>query len=117
MKLKDLLFEVRIFQNNFVKIEMVENELSTLFSEKVPEVKFDDSGLYITIDNFQYRDMEMNGGFKKFSLTDAGLVNEVKNIKKYYIEYVAVAKPQNIPTPVPDQTEIPVDSPDSDKTI
>ncbi len=105
MKLKDLLFEVRIFQNNFVKVEMVTNELSSLFSEKVPKVEFDDNGLYITIDNFQYRELEMNGGFKKFTLTDAGLVNEVKNIKKYYLEYIPAPKAEK-PAIVP-ATEIP----------
>lgn len=101
MKLKDLLFETRIFQNNFVKVEMIQDELIVLFPENTPEVKFDDKGMYIAIDNFQYRELETKGGFKKFFLTDSGLVNEIKNITKYYIEFAAIKTQNKIPTTLP----------------
>ena len=43
MKLKDLLLEVRLFQNSFIKIDIVEAELNKIFSQsdKKPEIEFD----------------------------------------------------------------------------
>lgn len=89
MKLRDLLNEIKIHQNNFVKIDMVENQLKNIFQEDMPKIQFDEDGLYIKLDNFQYREIN-NNPMDTFTITDAGFENEkdeVKNIKKYYIEY------------------------------
>lgn len=94
MKLKDLLFEVRIFQNNFIKVDMIKDELKMIFNNTdVPEISFDVDGMYIAMDNFKLREFDNYGGFKKFSISDAGLINHVKNIRKYYVEFI---KPANI---------------------
>lgn len=99
MKLRDLLVEARIFQNNFIKVGMVEEELKSVFGEEeMPKVEFDADGMFIKMDNFKMRDYETAGGLKKFSLSDAGLVDEIKNIKKYYIEFTKV---ENKSTAVP----------------
>jgi len=94
MKLKDLL-ETKIYPNNFIKIDMVKNELERIFNSEAPEVKFDDDdGLYIKLDNFTLRELE-NNPMNKFSITDAGFENEkdeVNGIKKYYIEYMKIDK-------------------------
>ncbi len=93
MKLKDLLFEVRIFQNNFIKVDMIKDELKMIFNNNdIPEISFDTDGMYIAMDNFKLREFDNYGGFKKFSISDAGLINHVKNIRKYYIEFI---KPSN----------------------
>jgi hypothetical protein len=92
MKLKDLLNETRIYQNNFIKIAMVEDTLKTLFGETPPEIEFDTDGMFIQLDTFMFRNYE-NGttddqtNEQKFYLTDAGFVDELKGIKKYYIEF------------------------------
>ena len=69
MKLKDLLFEVRIFQNNFIKVDMIKDELKMIFNNTdVPEISFDADGMYIAMDNFKLREFDNYGGFKKFSI-------------------------------------------------
>lgn len=89
MKLEDLILEVRVFQNNFIKVDMVTDELKKIFkNEKVPQVKFDEDGMFILVDNFIYRNFLQEGVFNTFSLVDAGIVDEIKNIKKYYIEFI-----------------------------
>jgi len=100
MKLKDLL-ETKIYPNNFIKIDMVKNELERIFNSEAPEINFDDDGLYIKLDNFNLRELE-NNPMNKFSITDAGFENEkdeVKGIKKYYIEYTKIDKFQASSTP------------------
>lgn len=106
MKLKDLINEVKIYQNNFIKIGMVENDLKTLFPENTPQVKFDTEGLYVVLDTFQFRDYE-NKRLTSFILTDAGLFDEMKNTKKYYVEYFkqVTKTDSNTTTPTEEPTE------------
>lgn len=105
MKLRELINEVNIFQNNFVKIEMVQDELKKVFGDEAPKIKFDEDGLYITMDNFLFREYE-NNPLDSFTLTDAGMIDEVKNIKKYYVEYVKVEKTE---TPTETESETPTE--------
>jgi hypothetical protein len=104
MKLRDLILEARIFQNNFIKISLVEEELNMIFDEdETPKIKFDEDGMYIEMDNFLYRNYEIGGGLQKFSLSESDVVDEVKNIKKYYIEYLEA--------PASTQEETPAEAP------
>jgi len=99
MKLKDLLNEVTVHQNNFVKIDMVEKELEEIFGDEAPKIKFDEEGLYIRMDNFLMRDYESNP-MNSFTLTDSGFDNdkdEVKNIRRYYVEYTKIEKDETPP--------------------
>jgi len=100
MKLKDLLNEVVVQPNNFIKINMVKKELGLIFGEDAPKPAFDEEGMYIKMDNFLYREIE-NNPMDNFTLTDAGFENEkdeMKNIRKYYIEYIKVDKSENTNT-------------------
>jgi len=97
MKLRDLLNETRVFQNNFIKVDMVEDELKKIFkNEKTPKIKFDEDGMFITVDNFTYRHYFQENNFNTFSLIDAGLIDEIKNIKKYYVEFNKVKPEEEI---------------------
>jgi len=100
MKLKDLLNEVVVHQNNFIKIDMVEKELGLIFGEDAPKPAFDENGMYVKMDNFLYREIE-NNPMNSFTLTDAGFENEkdeIKNTRKYYVEYTKVDKVGNTNT-------------------
>lgn len=118
MKLKDLLYETRIFQNNFIKVDMVEDELKKIFKEdEVPKIEFDEDGMFITLDNFTYRHYNSIGGFDSFSLTDGGIVDEINNIKKYYIEFTKQEDPSKNKTeekPPEETTETDEEIPSSD---
>jgi len=105
MKLKDLLSEVKVQENNFVKVDMVKDELKQIFGEDAPKTMFDEDGLYIKLDNFQLRDLD-NTPMSTFSITDTGFENdkdEAKAIKKYYIEYVKTEKTE-FPPEMEDET-------------
>ena len=94
MKLRELLSETTIHQNNFVKIDMVGKELEEIFGEDAPKINFDEEGLYIKMDNFLMRYYEGNP-MNSFTLTDSVFDNEkdeVKNIKRYYVEYTKIEK-------------------------
>lgn len=91
MKLNDLINEVKVFKNNFVKVDMAEQAIEKLFPEESIKIDYDDDGMFIVLDTFQFRDYE-NTGMGAFSLSDGGIVDEINNTKKYYIEYV---KPMN----------------------
>lgn len=96
MKVRDLIVETRIFQNNFIKIGIVEEEIKQIFGEEeAPKIEFDEDGMFIKMDNFMYRNYETNGGLNKFSLTDVGIIDELKNIKKYYIEFTKATEVDN----------------------
>jgi hypothetical protein len=86
MKIHDLIMEVRIFTNNFVKISMVEDELKVIFDD-TPTIQFDENGMFIILNTFQFREYEMKESFKNFFLSDAGIIDEIKNTSKFYIEY------------------------------
>lgn len=97
MRLRDLILEVRVFQNNFIKVDLVEEELKKIFAqaENIPKVNFDKDGMFITMDNFTLREYDNFYGddeLTKFTLTDAGVVDEKNNINKYYIEYTVIPK-------------------------
>ena len=86
MKLKDLLFEVRIFQNNFIKVDMIKDELKMIFNNTdVPEISFDADGMYIAMDNFKLREFDNYGGFKKFSILSNNN-NESNNNNLYHFK-------------------------------
>ena len=101
MKVSDLILEVRVFQNNFVRIGIIEKELEKLFDtsdeppeisgqpSNIPTVDFDKdgSGMYIIMNNATLRKFENLDGLNKFTLTDTGIVDEDNNTK-YYIEYI-----------------------------
>lgn len=87
MKLIDLLNEVNVFQNNFVRVDMAVEAIEKLFPEETPKIQYDKNGMFIVLDSFQFRDYEDNG-LGVFSLTDSGIRDEIKNTKKFYIEYV-----------------------------
>lgn len=100
MKVKDLIYEVRIFQHQFVKTDLIKNELFIIFGNDLPVIDFDDSGLFIIMDNFQIRDYENSFAGKpieerKFFLSDGGVIDEIKNIKKYYVEFTRPIKDDN----------------------
>ena len=104
MKLNDLINEVKIFKNNFVKVSMVEAALKKLFPEETPKILFDDNGMYVILDTFQIRDFE-NNGLGSFSLSDAGIVDEIKNTKKFYVEFVKPISVDTEPTENDTKTE------------
>jgi len=89
MKLSDLLNEVNVFKNNFVRADMAVEAVEKLFPEETPKIQYDEKGMFIILNNFQFRDYE-NTGMGSFSLTDGGIQDEIKNTKKYYVEYVKV---------------------------
>ena len=92
MKISDLINEVKIFKNNFVRVGMAEEAVKKLFPEETPKIEYNETGMYIVLDNFKFRDYE-NIGMGAFSLTDAGIVDEIKNTKMYYVEYTKPIKP------------------------
>jgi len=103
MKLKDLfkkenkLNEVNVFQNNYIKVQMIEDNLKKIFVDNVPPIKYDDTGMYIKLDNMLYREIE-NNPMETFQLTAAGFENEAdqaKGLKKYYVEYIKIEKNDN----------------------
>jgi len=97
MKLKDLknlLNESRIFQNNFVKIDIVKKELALIFVDNFPKIEFDNDGLFIKIDDFTYSKYKLDEVFDKFSLSEGIMIDEIKNIKKYYIEFTTPIEPE-----------------------
>ena len=98
MKLKDLLYEARIFQNNFIKLDIVEDEFKRIFGENTPKIEFDNDGMFIKLDTFTYNEYESADTVPHISLSDAGVVDEIKNIKKFYIEYT---KPTETPETEP----------------
>lgn len=112
MKLRELN-EVKVFQNNFIKVGMVEDALKMLFPENTPSVKFDEAGLYIVLDSFDFRDYE-NKKMGSFTLTDAGIFDERKNIKKYYVEYF---KSLNKDTTEPTSTTPTEETPPAEPTV
>jgi hypothetical protein len=92
MKLKDLLNEVRIFQHNFIKTDVVGNELKMIFGDEAPAIEFDNDGLFIIMDIFQTRKYEesfegIDIEDRKFFLSDGGFMDDLKSTKKYYIEF------------------------------
>lgn len=87
MKISDLINEVKIFQNNYVRVDMAKKALEKLFPENTPNIMFDEVGMYIVLDNFAFRDYE-NGSLGAFSLSEDGIVDEIKNTKKYYLEFI-----------------------------
>lgn len=90
MKLKDLLItENGIFQNNYVRVNMVEDALQKLFPNDEIAIEFDENGLFIILDDFQFREYETQG-LTGFKLTLSGLFDEIKNTKKYYIELIGI---------------------------
>jgi len=114
MKISDLLLEVRLYQNNYIKIGIVEDELKKIFStsDNVPKINFDDDGMFIILDNFEqnayeaYKNANANKPSEEtaapeenkdantstaiFELTDVGIFNQLNNTKKYYIEYIKI---------------------------
>ena len=68
MKVRDLILEARIYQNNFIKVDIIEDELKRIFSaesddppaaygvkeKSIPKVNFDADGMYITMDKQLY---------------------------------------------------------------
>lgn len=120
MKVRDLLLEVRLFQNSFIKLDIVETELKKVFSQSdtIPKIAFDKDGMFITIDNFALREYENYYAQSKlntpptdnpsdtppdttvkspeittdrpFTLSYAGVIDEIKNVRKYYIEYIKI---------------------------
>ena len=100
MKVIDLINEVKVHQNNFIKIDMVDKELGLVFGEDAPKTSFDDEGMYVKMNNFLYREIE-NNPMDSFTLTDAGFENEkdeISNTRKYYIEYTKIDKVETIDT-------------------
>lgn len=96
MKITQLLKEVKLFKNNFVRISMAETAIAKLYPTETPKINFDDLGMYIILDTFQIRDYE-NIGMNGFTLSEAGIVNEIKNLKKFYIEYIKPIEKQTTP--------------------
>lgn len=102
MKLNDLLNEVSIYRNNFVKVMMVQSAIDKLYptdeiSER-PTVKNDNNGLYVTLDNIQMLNYIKNG-LDGFLLIDDKYVDDYKNIRKYYIQYnKTIEAPKKTPT-------------------
>lgn len=90
MKLKDLLFEARIFGNNFIKINMIENELSRIFVEDKPKIQFDENGLYIMLDIVQFKMIEQNPFMDKFALSEPEIKSDGENVKKFYIDVISI---------------------------
>lgn len=106
MKLKELLLvtESRIFPNNFVRINIVEAEFKRIFGDgEAPKIKFDDSGMYVILDTFAKRMFDAAETDEKFTLSDAGLIDEIKNTNKFYIEFIKAEDTE-------DQTETPAGS-------
>lgn len=95
--LKQILNENRIFQNNFIKISMIEDELALIFPENTPIVKFDNSGAYILLDNFQIKEYDQKP-MSKFLLIPGELVDFQKQITKYYLEFFKAEEPADIVT-------------------
>jgi len=102
MKLTDLLNEVRIYRNNFVKVMMVQTAIDKLYpaneTSERPTIKNDSEGIYITLDNIQMLKFVKNG-MDSFLLVDDKYTDDYKNIKKYYIEYnKTIEAPKETPT-------------------
>lgn len=93
MTINDLISEAHIFKNNFVRIDMATEAIKQLFPENTPKIQFDEDGMYIILDTFQFRDYS-DTGMGAFTLTEAGIADEIKNTKKYYLEYVKPVKPE-----------------------
>lgn len=110
MKLKDLINEVRIFQNNFIKIDTVKDKLKEFFGEEnMPEIGFDDKGMFVKIKmELTTREEEIIDSLDFFTLTDGIVVDEMKNIKKFYIEYTKA--PEINPEPTDDSEEPPAEA-------
>lgn len=100
MKLKDLISEVKIYQNNFIKINMAEKFIKEIVGEygsieNMPRLEFDNDGLFILLDTMMYREFDnklasIPENEKTFFLTGGTVVDDRKNIKKYYIEFMKV---------------------------
>ena len=88
MKLKDILFETKVFQNNFIKIQIIQDELKNIFMNRTPEIKFDSNGMYIALNQFELRTFESEKKSDKFTLEDAGYIDDIKGIKKYYVSFI-----------------------------
>ena len=90
MKLRDLIAEARIFQNNFIRVGMVEEEFSRIFSDSqvTPKIDFDTNGMFVVLNNFQFADFENMKSNDQFVLVDNGVDNEIKNTRKFYIEFI-----------------------------
>jgi hypothetical protein len=99
MKISELINEVKLFKNNFVRVSMAEAAIKKLFPEETPKIQYDDQGMYIVLDTFQARDYE-NTGMGVFSLSDAGIADEIKNTRKYYVEFV-----KQVETSAPTETD------------
>lgn len=90
MKLRDLIVEARIFQNNFIRVGMVEEEFNRIFSDSQvkPKIDFDTNGMFVVLNNFQFADFENMKSNDQFVLVDNGVDNEIKNTRKFYIEFI-----------------------------
>jgi len=104
MKLKDILNETRIFQNNFIKLDIIKNEFKRIFGENTPEIKFDNNGMFIKLDNLSYTEFNASD-IDNFSLSDAGIIDEHKNIKKFYIEFIKPLENDKAPETETEKTE------------
>lgn len=90
MKLNELINEVSIHRNNFVKMMRVQTAIDKLYPEQEtierPTIKNDSEGIYITLDKIQMLSY-INNGLGGFLLMNDIYVDNYKNIRKYYIEY------------------------------
>ena len=90
MKLRDLITEARIFQNNFIRVGMVEEEFKRIFADKQvnPKIDFDTNGMFVILNNFAFADFENMKSNDQFTLVDGGVDDEIKNTRKFYIEFI-----------------------------
>jgi len=92
MRLRNLLIEARVFQNNFIRVSMIEEEFNRIFQgqENIPKLEFDENGMYTVVDNFFSRQLESNLNTDVFSLSDGGFVDQIKSKRKLYIEFTKI---------------------------
>lgn len=92
MRLRNLLIEARVFQNNFIRVSMIEQEFNRIFQgqENIPKLDFDENGMYTVVDNFLSNQLESKLNTAVFSLSDGGFVDQIKSKRKRYIEFTRI---------------------------
>ncbi len=118
MRLKDLLLEVEeaeaattvepvtpqqttVLQQNFVRINMIQNEITRIFGKgNEPKTGFDDTGMFIVLDDTQLREYTYhNDKGVVFTLPEQPFdVDEKSNIKKFRIMFNVLKEPEEAPT-------------------
>lgn len=91
---------VDVFQNNFIRIQIIETQLKTIFGEDAADYvcDFDESGMYIMLDEFQAKmitdipDLKFTIKKDDLAMVDRDFDGEMSKKVKFRIKFILPAQ-------------------------